>query len=662
MGQGVLLFDNVNPGTALSFIQDDFADITVPANSNLGFSNTPASNPLQHFYGNDDTPRYGAKILWLKDIQPIANRALWINDRPTYDIIWHEDFPQAKGYCFGAVQLNTFGAGKRLDLNRVGDSIGVGGVIARVMWIVESDTGAGSSGQLALDGVNTTTIDFSSGSSGWDGQPKFNAYVAEASNETRNIHDFRLSALPPPGNCKVTGVIVYYELGSSIDCFGGTSYLNKTQVMSTGTTLALPSFAAFRGGLADIYKTSAGGYAATTSLVADIATIATGSSGTNLLSVTPGTGGSFLAGNFVYAAVGATQYIGNVLIRSSDTLTMGVTLPFGVSSTLYQLFRCGDSLPISQTLLQKSFEFYAGATQVVGISAVNGILAFSDPQLNWRVWGATLGILGASAIFNILGMTQGIDLNQASSFVQVDGRFQALEFEFLSGISAVLQATISIDGIPAFNYNENVNEPGIFRRTIMLDAGMGWHSVVMKRAAGFTQLLLSSVVGYQSKVYNGPSFGVLSELGMGQTFLQRNAQNATLTAFGDYTRYFADSINFKGPWGRGTTAIAAGGVYFAGATGSCTGRFGYYGSAAAIVGALGNSLTINIDGSLQGQSFNTWIGLSLSNGFHVLDFTCNGGTTRIDAIDVLSTQAKIRNTQNFGPLAIVVDNQTLELE
>lgn len=674
-GFGVLGFDNASGGAAaLDYVKDAFKDISVPANSNSGFSSTVSKNPLQHYYGNDVAPRWASKILWIKDLTLVEDRTLWISDRPTYDVVWHEDFIAAKGYVFGTINLVNQGSGVYVDVNRIGDGFGVGGVIRRVQWIVEGNTAAAATAQLSLDGSNTTTIDFSSAGQSWSGQPDFNAYTSASSNETRNIHDFRVSALQN-NTLRVTGVVVYYEIdGGQIDCFGGSTYVDKSKITTIGTSLALPTVQNFRGGRAKIYATELAAFGVTTSAVTDVTSIATGNSGTNLLTVQTGHGTSFLAGTVVWGQLSATHYIGNVLSVSSDTLTMGVTLPQGISTTLYQVWQAGHTFSVNQSLSVKSFDFNPYLPlPVIGSTIPSGVLAYQDPNLRYRVWGGTLQVIPGTSLntgFGVtfaLGKTFGIDLSHATSFLQVDGQFQSLEFEFMTGQSGYIQATFGIDGMNCFNINEAFPGPGIFRKAIAVDGGPGWHSVTMNRGASHQGNIISRIVGYNNALVNGPSLGVLANLSIGQTFLQRDRQNATLSAYGNVTRYFADSLYVKGPWTRGTTRTVAGGAYWFGSTSTNTLRFQYYGSAISLIGAIGANNNVTIDGLAQSASMGFWLGLSLATDFHTVAFNCDtatGTTTRLEAIDVLNPSGAITSTQNFAPLVDLfnpaVDNQSIE--
>lgn len=669
MGGGQLQFDNEGAQTSgIDFVQDAFPDISTPANSNSGYTDTVSTNPLQNFYGNNDAPKYKAKVLWINDAVPVQNRALWVNDRPTYRIIWSENFPGVEGYFSGSFNLEKTGAegiGARLSMRRIGDCVGVGGVIRRVQWILEPATGTGTV-QEKIDGSNVTTFDFSSAVDQIVDGPKYNLYTSDSSDATRDIHDYRIVANQADKLC-VTGVVVFFDItGGAIDCFPGNTYLNKAKISSSGTSLAVPTVSNFRGGRAAIYKTTAGAVGATVSLVTDVSTTAVGSSGTNSLTVSAGTGGSFLAGTVGWAAMGTTQYVGNVLSRSTDTLTMGITLPQGVSNTLYTLFQAGHTFAISQTLAVKGFEFKADYMQWNRTGGASiGFYEnwfYQDVWHRYRVWGGTLRVISGTTMGGGtlgVGASMGIQLFQESSFLQIDGQFQALEFEFLSGQSGYIQATFGINGIPMFSIDEAFSGPGVFRKTMLVNAGPGWNSCVMTRGASHQQILVSKIVGYQSSVINGPSFGVLANLSFGQTFVQREAINATLMAFGNVKRVYADCLYLKGAWTRGVTSTSAGGIFYSGTANTMIGRFSYYGTGFALVGAMGTSMTLTLDGLAVTPAFGQWIGLSGSNGFHTVDFNANTGTTRLEAIDFLQPTGELTSLQTFATPLIGVDGKTI---
>lgn len=651
MGGGILQFDNeASQGDALEYVNDEFLDTSSPATNNSGLTSNASTNPLSEFFGNDDAPRWGVKTLWIKDIHPVTDKSKWISDRPTFEIEWQESFPPAKGYVFGSVALTNGANGRRIDLNCVGDGFGVGGVIRRVQWIVETQTGTATA-QQKLDGSSTTTINFGSGTTGWDGQPKYNLYVNNTSDETADLHDYRIEALQV-GKLSVTGVVVYYLIsGSGIAFPGGLTYINKEPITTAGATLAYSAPSVFKGGRASLYKNTSGSYGSTTSLVPDISAVAQGSSGTNLLTLDQN-GASFLPGSLVWVSAGTTQYVGNVLSRSTNTLTMGVTLSQGLSNAIQAIGNAGHTYSISSTMFIKVWEYVPGDhTPLQGSTIGIGVTTFfaEDPALRYRAWGGTLALTPGSSLSAGLGSTYGIELNQASSFFQVDGLFQALDFEFMAGSSGVLSATFGVNGFNAFNFNENINGPGIFKKTVYANGGPGWNSVVMSRGSGFTQVIITKVTGYQNTLFNGPTLGLLGSLDFGQTFLMRDAENATLMAFGNIRRVYADSLALSGSWTRGTTSTAAGGVYFEGNAPSMTGQFQYYGSRVALIGSAGTSMTITIDGVQYVPNMNTWLGPLLTEGFHTVNFIANTGTTRIEAIDFLKPSGELLNLQNYYP-------------
>lgn len=703
-GYGVLGFNSDSAGGgALDYIQDAFQDITVPANSNAGFSSTVLKNPMGYYLGNNAAPRYGAKVLWIKDLVPLPPEKqtatyLGITQRPTYQIVWHEDFPQAQGYMYGAPVLTKAPAdysqtlaapgpaghqATTVKIYRRGDGIGVTGIIRRVQWLVVPSSASSLSLQLQLDGSDTITIAVGGSAvlnSAASTVTPWAAYNAQTSNEDREIHDFRAFCTGDNQTAEVVGCVVYYEVsGGAIDCFGGSTYLNKAKVSPVGTTLALPTNTSFRGGRAAIYATPAAGFGLTTSFVTDIASVATGSSGTNLLSVSPGTGASFPLGTLVFIP-GSTDYIGSVLSQSSDTLTMGVTLPVGMSNSIYHIASCGYSLgtayQLTSTMWERAWDWDCTrdgingfSTTAVGSSFLYGCGVYQDPYQRFRIVGSTFQILGLSG--QITGQSNGLpqyNFGQtnmlifpgAGSEIRVQGKFQALEFEWFAGISGLIAGTLSVGGIPVLGLNEGQVGGGMAIRRYVAEAGQGFNSVRFSSGSSHAGVGIMRITGYRSKVPNGPSFGVLSELTLGQTFLTRAAQNATLTAFGNVQRVYADQLPLFGAWGRGVTTGAAGGVWYAGSATSDTGRFSYYGTQFCIVGTQGASFTLAVNGTPAVATFNQWQGAALSLGFQTITFNAQTGiSSAIEAIDFLSADPEIVNTQKFPQPILTPDEETL---
>lgn len=702
-GYGVMGFNSDSAGGgALDYVQDAFQDITVPANSNAGFSSTVSKNPLGYYLGNDCAPRYGAKVLWIKDLVPVdPNKSVALSFTnflfPAYEIVWHEDFPQAKGYAFGAAWLdrqptdsspilNTPGPQTRQRMQvltqRSGDGVGITGVIRRVQWILAPGLSA-SSMQLQLDGVNTTTLTVGADSvansyasivSAWD------AFNAQTSNEDREIHDFRCVTTANYQTVGIVGAVVYFEVtGGAIDCFSGTTYLNKAKVSPVGTTLGLPTNTSCRGGRADIYATPAAAFGITTTFITDIVSNATGSSGTNLLSVSPGTGGSYPPGSMVFIP-GVTDYIGQVLSRSSDSLTMGVTLPIGFSNSIYQLAVTGMSLAASQsqltgTLWERVWDWdvtrdgLGGFTsQLSGATFMYGVGTYQDPWQRFRVVGTSCQVLGISGqlagqsngfpYYNF-GNTSMLTWPNATGTLKVEGKFQALEFQWYNGLSGLLGGTILVNSLPV-GISDNMSGRGFIVQRYLQDAGPGFNQVAFSRGAGFTGLGLMRITAYKSKVPNGPSFGVLSELSLGQTFLTRAAQNATLTAWGNIQRVYSDQLQLVGTWGREVNAAYAGGVRYAGGALTETGRFSYYGTQFCIVGTQGTSFTLTVNGTPTVATFNQWQGAALGLGFQTILFNAQTGiSSAIEAIDFLSSDPEITSKQKFPDPILAPDEQTL---
>jgi hypothetical protein len=78
---------------AQDFVNDAFSDFSVAANNNTGLSTSILKNPLSDFLGNNDAPTYGYKTLFVKDLILIADRTLWQSNKPTYQVVFTENFP-----------------------------------------------------------------------------------------------------------------------------------------------------------------------------------------------------------------------------------------------------------------------------------------------------------------------------------------------------------------------------------------------------------------------------------------------------------------------------------------------------------------------------------------------------------------------------------------
>lgn len=633
--------DPGSQNTGNAFDQDAFQDITLAPTSNSGLTSTALTNPLNFNFSNDDGVRYAAKTLYIKDLVLVQDHALWVSGKPTYEIIWNESHPQIRGYVFGSVQINR---GKYVYFRDIGDGIGITGVLRKCAFIVTGDRAGTATGQFAVDGVNTTTASFGNTPLGrQDGNNigfsdnKYAAFVNSASNATKDVHDYRLTAIEV-NDFAVTGVVVYAEnSGQNIDVFSGTTYVNKSKVFtSAGATMALPTYAGSLGGRALIYKASNGGYSLAIQNSMNIASAATGSSGTNLMTVTTGTGGSFPIGSGVAAFFGSSAFVGIVSNQSTDTLTVSPTLSFGISGAIYKTWSAGASLAINASLMMP----YA----TIDFNSMNGFSSyFSSASGDYRVWGSAIGMTGLDTIWPAL-------LAQPAGFLQIEGRFSAIDIEFVG--AGILHATFGVNGFNAFGINTTLTTP--VKRTVFTDAGPGWNSVNLafgssQGAAGINRINL-----YQSQLPPGISNGLLAQLDTLPTAVSPPipVTNATLMALGSYHRYFGDQLLFQGGWVRAASTTAAGGIQYAGFSTNASLAFQYYGKNFAVLGAgAGQSLTLAFDG---GAASGFTLGLMRSvatEGFHTVTLANPSGTSiAIHAIDVQRSTSGIKSLQNFTAL------------
>lgn len=680
--EGILLFTNDGGGGSASslFDQTSFQDTQLPASNNSGLTSTVGTNPLNEYFANDLAPKWMSKTLWIKDLVRVTDKSLWINGKPTFKVVWNENFPGADGYAFGDVISTATGEVKYLTLSGNGDGFGVSGVIRRVQWIFRPTKVSSATVTQLVDGVSTGSVSLPFLAAG-DNQNTYpektmlGAVVHGATNETHDLHDYRVTA-DQFNAAQIEGVVVYFNIdGSGIECFTGTGYLNKSQVSPVGSSLAFPTGASsFLGGAAAVQYSAQGSFGLTSVLIPSTSSIAIGTINTNLLSLSTGTGASFPIGSAVYIPNGSTYYIGQVTNVSSDVITVGPTLPFGISNTISQIMKVGSSFVIGTSLYAQAMD-YQPSVQNRGIGASmlpspDSAIYQSSPYLDWRAWGFTHQFVygsslcaGFSTLGNALsGITIGLVSRGVSSFLQIDGRFSALEAEWMVGISSSLSASFVIDGFVNSSLSEGASlSQGLIRRVLFTDAGVGWHSVRMNWG-GSTQVALTRVIGYRPSVSSSVTLGVLAEAPIPQDFVVRtsavgstNVQNGLTTmAWGNVRRIYADNLSRGASWSFVSgqdAAYAPGGVALHTNTVGRTISFQYFGTRYSIVGNPGATVGITVDGApdAAGSTFNTWLGTGLTLGFHTVSITAqaSGFTTVVGAIDFLSPVDEMLNKQSF---------------
>lgn len=683
--------DAGTPTGGIDYVKDVFKDVSLPASSNSGFSTSTLKNPFSGFYGNDDAPKFGPKTLWVKGIELIDDKTKWVRGLPLYKIIWNENFPGVDGYFEGVGHYKESNQTSYIeslanDSSTTQPRIYIVTTAIQCSFVCYPNTSSTALFSKWIDGTSAgqiipePSIDvFAKNTVVYDlGRKHCVGPLPGDANVSKDIHTYVAQA-NGRDRFQFEGVIVSWA-ATNIDCYPGTTYVNKDKATTTsGSTFAVPAMGSSLGGRTVVYKTSGGTYGATISAAPMTQTIGVGASGTNQITVTTGTGSSFFAGcGLVAIGTGASQvYVGSVLSQSTDTLTVGPTLSFGVSGLLYRAWT-GHSLPVSASFYTNgtystaasfpiSASFYTtkatfGFTEILGFSNIypgvttaTPLKYFSDPNGNYAVWGNNIGVTNLNYMTPCLGMTLS-----ANSFLQVDGRFSAVEFEFASGSSngtglGNLIGSFSINGCAGFTMSLSftTDAPNSIRIPVMYDSGPGWNSVVFTPGISFGNYGIKTITMYdRNDAVTGVSYGKLAYLDTLQTHTGRTAINATLMALGTWKRYYAEELFFKQTsWGRGTTFTVPGTVAYYGTSTNAQCWFRYYGKNFAVVGSAGGgSITATVDGGAATVNFNTVTNVA-TEGWHDLVISVAGATPQIHAIDVCRTYDEVKNVQNFVPTA-----------
>lgn len=642
------LFQNASGGGGGSsdFTKDAFSDISNPANSNTGFSSTISTNPLSLFLANDDAPRYSAKTLFIKDLVLMPDKN-WLDGKPTYQIIWHEPFSPAQGYFVGNIRLKNTVNGKSVDVNGIDDFIGVTGVIRKIAWLVNPSEQITANADLITDGVDTTVdINFSSSatSSLGHGINHFIAFAHESALETYNIHDFRLRANQYK-TMNVVGVIVYTENATAdIDQFPGTTYVDKNkEVTVNGQNTPLPVIVSRLGAISTLTKTTNNTYSTVTVENPYINSIGLGASGSNLLDVSTGEGGSFPTGSGIALVLGSSFYVGTVQSQSTDTLTVSPNLPFGASGLVYKTWQSGPTFAISASLYELKHSIDIPLSNVFIDNNGFGVLPqgdyyYSHPNFKYRVWGDSMQMQSIEGY-------AGIGFAGATGFIQVDGNFSAAEVELVG--AGILHASVAVNGLSAYSMNEGFT--GIQKKTIFTEAGPGWNSFKFAPGASFANVSIAKINLYERATPIGVTSGALANLFTTNDYTPRfsNTTNASLMPLGNLQRVYADSLFLQGGWDRGTTHTQAGGVFYTGATTNSVLKFQYYGTDFAVIGANGTSGAMFLDGASIAVTFNEMKPVA-TLGFHSVEFQHKTGSAIVSAFDFLKPkQTELVNVQNF---------------
>jgi len=654
---------------ASDYLKDTFDDYTLDATNNGTLTDTALTNPLRANFANTDIPLYGVKTLWIKDIQLISDKSKWISGKPTYQVQWNENFPNVVGYFAGNVALDvvpslkqglvsatqileprTVAERRQVNFGSTGDVFGVTGKIRKVQYILKKlVSGAVLTPQCQIDGVNSNTVSL--------GPLPVNIGFFEdtASLQTNDLHTYSIAS-PDPGSVSVVGIVVYFEnSGANFEALPGSSYVDKSKVTTTsGVTFAVgSSIGSSLGSIFTIYK-SGSGYNQDYQNLPAITSVGNGFSGTNLLTVSTGTGASFPLNTAIMAQQGASTFLSNIINQSGDVLTLGVTIPFGISTSIIRSWNYGPSFPVSATLMQliEMIDFKnnlnVGGTNLPG-NVFPGVLNYSSPYLNYHISALNLGT--SNVVTNIPSAVW----NGLSGVIQIEGYFQGLNIETVG--NAQLNMTSYVNGITATVYAES--QTGIINRTIMSNAPVQWNSVVLACGASQGLVGIKSISLYKYHSAPGISFGKLSRTDFLESFGSRPAYNATLAPMGTFRRVRAAELNYSFGASGWTRQVGMSNVFgFEQYSISATGVVGYqyYGNRFMVQGTLGSSTTYSVNGAgASPLALGIPLGVT-TEGFYRVDITNWSGSFAISGFEYGRSKDELINLRQTKSQNVAKDN------
>lgn len=626
--------DSVSGSGAIDYVKDVFPDVTLVATDNTGLTNNSLTNPLGGFFANNDGTLFGAKRLLIKDIVLIQDTTKWVGNEPTYQIIWDQNFPAVSGYAFGAVRFNAKSGQNELNFVSAGNGIGVTGKVRRVALLVENSSGAGSA-NVFVDGVNTTSINFGNDAQfssslqmtlGIAPTSKYSAFVQGAANLTNDLHDVRFVSVQVT-TLRVVGVIVYFENATAnIEVNRGTTYVDKTKAISpAGSTLPIPTFGSSLGGVFITQKSTAAAISTFARSASTFGSLATGASGSNLVSVTTGDGVNFASGNGIVIGSGVSNYVGSVLSVSTDTLTVTPAPQIALAGTpIYTAWKSSPTLAIGAS-------FYQLVDRVVLSHYFGGITtSILNTQNNYCIFGNNFGVTQGVVGNQTYGANYGRFLG-ASGFLQIDGYFSAVEAEWFSP-GAIMTHNVLPNG--TVGYSVSLGFSGIVKQTLIGDAGPGWNSVVVTPGASIGVTIgIMAINIYRRLQNNGATLGALASIDTLQSFTDRTAVNASLMALGTFKRVYGDEIYFQGAWDRQYSATSPNYIRYVGSGTSVGFQVGYYGKNFGVIGTVGSATgNLTIDGVSTSLVFNL-IKSVASDDFHTVAYANTGNTVIIEATD-----------------------------
>ena len=667
---------------ANDYDRDTFPDYSLNANSNSGLTDNASTNPLRFFFGNPDVVRFGARELEFDSIALIEDTTRWVDGDPTWEVRLKNDPGDVYVYAVGNVIFEEMDGGyKKLRLQGAGSRIGVTGVLRRANFISMSQTNLAAA-QSFVDGSVETT-----GLNAFAGEPTVRSLrvgrqflLGSRTLQTNNLHTYEIRCPNFDGGSaglEITGVAVYSENASvNIEAGPGRTYVNKNKIESV-VAAALPVPATLSasfvhlGAVHNIRKITGGSYAISTFEVPVLAAAASGSTGTNLVSVGTGLGGSFPLGSGVMIQQGSTILQSFVVNQSSDVLTLGTTLPFTLSgATITQAFVSGPSFTIdpnrfelvgvwdprnyvSQTVTTSGTNGL-GSTNVLfpaSEGVTNRVIGFKDPQNNLMFTTSNTGFVQntfqtVSYIPTPLLWAQRFAGGVSLALI---GNFEAAEVEFYAaGTGNTLGYQFGVDGLNTFT---GTIIPGVtggyFSFPVVSNAGIGLHGLSIAWQTGATLSSIERVGLSRIKLYRhrGPSMigGELARFEQTQSFVPSNG--ATLSwapSRGSVEKIFPDEIAYDGNWfpdvSSGATTFS--GIQYRNNAAPASARFDFFGDRLLLNGIQnsGTSYIATVNGASFGIPLNTIVTLP-SYGLNSVQLTVQAGTSllQIQGAEILNS-------------------------
>lgn len=644
-------------GGPADYVKDVFDDVTLQATNNSGLTSNANTNPLSGNFNDSNAVNFKAKTLYVKDIVLIQDRSQWVNNRPTYEVVFRETIPGIKAYVFGNSKVSyewagglvkTQGGSQQPEITLLDTTAGFGitGTMRKVAFLVYPIDGPTGTAQIVTDGVNGTTIDYSGyplAASGNAFTPPYSQFQHANTIENAGLHDYRI--IPTTNVIILIGVTVYYEnTGGNITVRPGTTYINKEKTANTlSATFSIAAMGSSLGGIVNMIE-SAAGYSLGPFSSTSIISIGQGSSGGNLITVPTGLGGSFIPGMGVIVPQGSSMYVGSVLSVSTDTLTVSPTLGFGLSNTIYSSWIAGSTYGINASLFSIKERISFSNANLFSLGVSQTILSLAN---NYSFYGQNIGLtsMNAVGIGSIGGNSIGFGMNflGGSGSVQIDGNFQAAEIEWIG--AGILHATIGVNGTPG--WSSNTGFTGAMKQTIFTNGGNGWNSFSISGGASLSpSLSISSINLYKRSRDQSITFGLLATIDVNQAVTERTSYGNSMMALGFNKRVYADQMYFKGNWTRGLTTSSPAGSFFYGTSTNSVLQVQYYGRQFCLVGTAGGG-TLSIDGTgVALTNFNKVVDPG-SEDWHKLLYTSGSAATSIiKCVDFASAYGELVNNQN----------------